>query len=220
MNGDNFRKFEKIVSKDRLSRYRRPGDTDEDAYCKYLWNMCLCESLYPALNSLEVSVRNAVHNAMELRYGSMWFDSTHLKLDTYQLRTIQKAKDDLGKLPRPVSAGGIVAELGFGFWRSMFGRHMARDWVGLLKNAFPHAPSHCRNVKHIRATLEPLRQFRNRVFHHERILHCNPTFNHSEACAVIGWISPIKLRMLVSVDRFPSVYSYGLAEIRSKLDQL
>ena len=156
MNDLDFQKFEKSVSRDRLSRYRRPGDANEDVCGKYLWNMCLCESLYPTLNALEVSVRNTVHLALELRHGSMWFDSTQLPFNTYQLDCITGAKHELAKISRGVSAGGVVAELGFGFWRSMFDRHMDRTWRGLLKNAFPNAPKHCRRVKHIRETLVPL----------------------------------------------------------------
>lgn len=220
MNNIDFQRFEKSVSRDRLSRYRRSGDTNESVCSKYLWNICLCESLYPTLNALEISVRNTVHIAMELRHGSMWFDSTQLPLNAYQRGCVAGAKVELTKISRPVSAGGVVAELGFGFWRSMFDRHMDRAWRSLLKNAFPNAPKHCRTVKHLRDTLDPLRRFRNRVFHHERILHFNPTSHHTEARVVIGWICKTNLEMLTHIDRFPVVYSDGLAEIRASLSKI
>ena len=51
----------------RLSTYRPAGGTDEEMLVNYLWNMALCEALYPCLNTLEVSLRNGLHHAASIR---------------------------------------------------------------------------------------------------------------------------------------------------------
>lgn len=179
--------------------------------------MCLCESLYPALNTLEISIRNSINLAMGIRHGAMWFDSTNLPFNGYQQGCIHEAKQELARQGRPISSGGIVAELSFGFWTSMFSSHMDRSWRGLLKNLLPNSPPHNRTVSHMRATLSDIRRFRNRVFHHERILHCNPTDQHQECRVIIGWVSDVKLKALNLVDRFPDVYANGLQSIKSSV---
>lgn len=215
MEQSDFDKVQSGLSRDRLRVYMTPGDSHADVLAKYLWNMTLCESLYPALNLLEIGVRNSVHHTMSLRHGAFWFDGGCLPLNGYQKDCVQIAKNELVKRHRPVSAGAVVAEVSFGFWVSLFERHLDRSWRGLLKNAFPNARPANRNVPHIRKTLDPLRRFRNRVFHHERILHCSPSNQHAECRIVIGWLGGDLLALFDGVDRYPNTYAHGLEHAKS-----
>ncbi|WP_345376787.1 hypothetical protein [Frondihabitans cladoniiphilus] len=63
--------------------------------------------------------------------------------------------------------GKVVAEIMFGFWTFMTaGSHEDLVWTPYLRHAFP--PGTDRNRLH--ETLSALRDFRNRVAHHEPIL--------------------------------------------------
>jgi len=212
----NNTEIEATISRDRLSVYRTRGNTQKDIHCKYLWNICLCESLYPTLNFLEISVRNAISGAMTRQFGPSWFDNQRLPLNDWQKKEIRKANEQIVKSKKSLIPGRVVAELNFGFWTSMFSSHLDRTWRSELKRSFPYAPAHLRTATHMRTTLVLIRQFRNRVFHHERILHCEPYVRWKQAREIISWISQSSLDLLNMVDRFPQVNSNGLKELRVK----
>lgn len=86
-----------------------------------------------------------------------------------------------------------MAELTFGFWVGFFTRpHMTSGLAYHLgKTAFVHAPKHERDVPHLAARWQKVRDLRNRVFHHERILHWQDLeAQHHQILQLIGWISP------------------------------
>ena len=52
------------ISSDRAaSFYTASSPGDFDAFGTYAWNLALCESLYPALNSIEICLRNSINEA-------------------------------------------------------------------------------------------------------------------------------------------------------------
>ena len=56
--GDStFKEFERLVSRHRLKRYRRETASKSEAVALYIWNIALCEALYPAFHFLEVARR-------------------------------------------------------------------------------------------------------------------------------------------------------------------
>lgn len=57
----------RILSAERLSAYRgRLPDAASDIrlFGRYVWNMALCESLYPGVQTLEIALRNTIHQAV------------------------------------------------------------------------------------------------------------------------------------------------------------
>ncbi len=61
---DLFAALEPAISSARISQYRRPGDTESIVLARYFWNICLSESLYPALATLEVTLRNRIYTVL------------------------------------------------------------------------------------------------------------------------------------------------------------
>ena len=65
--------------------------------------------------------------------------------------------------------------------------------------------------------LVDIRDFRNRVSHHEPIWNWQrplgnihtPEDQYKEMLKVVSWISPGTLAMLSMIDRFPDVYAHG-----------
>lgn len=218
MQASGLNHFANCLSRDRISVYYRRGDTDCDAISKYLWNIQLCESMYPCLNMLEVALRNAIHHAFTMRHGSKWFEVSAIPFNNYQQNRLFDAKSELQHRNLPLSPGRIIAELDFGFWVSMFGKNIDRSWRGLLQHAFPSLPSVDRTVPKLRMQLDPLRRFRNRVFHHERILHCSPGEHHTNCQKVIGWINPDMMSAVDAIDRFADIYSQGMSRCRAIVD--
>jgi len=67
----------------------------------------------------------------------------------------------------------MVAELHFGFWTGFFNKLHAQTGVGyfLTKNVFSCAPKTERDMSRLDTRWNRIRNLRNRVFHHERIIH-------------------------------------------------
>ena len=66
--------------------------------------------------------------------------------------------------------------------------------------------------------LNDFRKLRNRVFHHEPIWnHSDLAATHQEMLNVAGWISPEMKLLLQTIDRFPAVYSQGVAHYENLL---
>ena len=67
-----FSSFRQIISFERFESYRR-SDTEEDIdiLACYLWNLALCEALYPCLQGLEaVALRNSINIAATETFGN------------------------------------------------------------------------------------------------------------------------------------------------------
>ena len=133
-----------------------------------------------------------------------------------------EAKEALRKRRKPLSSGRIVAELTFGFWTGSFNNCHARTGIGsyLAKHAFPHAPAPEQYQAKLDKRWQDIRDLRNRVFHHERILHWKDLDARQKAILeVIHWISPELHYLANAIDRFAAICRAGLKPWLSKLQR-
>jgi hypothetical protein len=106
-----------VLSQDRLEAYRPPGGTDLDMLTNYFWNIDLIEALVPCMHAVELALRNCLHNALTVLYGTdMWFYQPAV-LESQGVINLGRALQDAAQKP-PLRAGKIVAALSFGFWVS------------------------------------------------------------------------------------------------------
>lgn len=221
MNSAFFQQIEGILHTERIDAYRQDGADHTTTLSRYLLNMALSESLYPVLQFAEIALRNAVHRELSARCGTdIWYDSPLARLTPWQQDKVAEAKDALRKHRKPLSSGRIVAELTFGFWTGFFNNSHARTGIGsfLSKNAFPHAPA----TEQYQAKLDKrwlqIRDLRNRVFHHERILHWKDLdARHRAMLEIIAWMSPELHDLTATLDRFASLRTAGLNPWLEKL---
>jgi hypothetical protein len=222
MQGDFYYRFLSAIMPDRLNPYRKPGFDDLDVACNYLWNVVLSESLYPSLHSFEVGLRNALHNALAYRFGQPdWYDSPRLFLNNRAMESIYSAKDTLTNAGKVVTPGGMVAELHFGFWVSLFNRTYERPhtrlWPAFIPRVFPFKPKNIYLREHVANRVERIRKLRNRAFHHERITHWRLSESHTILMDTIEWMNPALHHATMSIDRFPVVLSRGWADLRRQI---
>jgi hypothetical protein len=214
MNPVFLQRISATLATERLDAYRQDGVAQEVALARYLLNMALCEALYSPLQLSEVALRNALHACLAARYGSeAWYDSSAVPLALWQQAKIAEAKQQLTSQGKTATPGRVVAELSFGFWTALFNKSQARTGLGhhLVKNAFPHARRTERDLARLDAKWEEIRSLRNRVFHHERIVHwADLEARHRAILDVIGWISPELLELATALDRFSSIRRDGL----------
>lgn len=221
MNPVFFQQIENILHTERLGAYRQDGADHAVALSRYLLNMALSESLYPVLQFAEIALRNAVHRELSARCGmDAWYDSPLARLTPWQLDKVTEAKDALSKRRKTLTPGRVVAELTFGFWTAFFNKSHARTGIGsyLSKSAFPHAPATEQYQSKLDTRWLDIRDLRNRVFHHERILHWRDLdARHQSILEIIAWMSPELHDLTKVLDRFASLRAAGLAPWMEKL---
>jgi hypothetical protein len=221
MNPAFFQKIEGIIHTERIDAYRQDGVDEKTTLSRYLLNMALSEALYPALQFSEIALRNAVHRELSARCGTdTWYDSQPARLTGWQKDKVNEAKSSLKRHNKSLSPGRIIAELNFGFWTGFFNKPHARTGIGayLSKRAFPHAPITEQVQSKLAQRWTSIRDLRNRVFHHERIIHWgNLDQRHQSIFEIIEWMSPELQKLTSSFDRFVSIRKDGLKPWIQKL---
>ena len=208
-----FQKLERSLSLPRLDSYRKLGGGDQGALCRYLWNVALCEALYPSLQILEVGFRNSVHAEIAAVTGMPEWLRTELAFlfDSEKTR-ITEAKDGLKKTGKPVTEPFLIAELSFGFWTSLLDVRYDRLWHKIIVGVFPAMPRTIRTRAEASARMSVIRKLRNAAVHHHSIWHWHDLEKkHSDIHTLIEWVCPSSAKIARSLDRFPAVYS-GKAE--------
>lgn len=213
MNPVFFQQIETGLSSERLDAYRHDGASLGITLARYLLNMALSEALYSPLQIAEITLRNATHNCLTARLDtSSWYDVIQT-LPSWQQKQVNEARQKLQINGKPVTPGRMVAELRFGFWTGFFNKSHRRTGLGhaLSNQAFPHAPRSERDMKKLDARWKRIRDLRNRVFHHERILHWTDLdAQHAALIEIIDWLTPELHQMALALDRFSNIRRQGL----------
>lgn len=194
-----------IISQERLTKYLKEAGYDNNrALALYGWNIQISEAFYPVLSAVEVCLRNTIVSQLTVLYGTIWWEDpafvTQIKNGK---RIVMTARDKLKK-KGAVTSGGMTAELNFGFWANMLlARHEVVFWPD-LHSAFPDLPSAITYAALYRRC-DSVREFRNRVFHHEPIIHLDITKEYSQIMELINWLSADKAKWIKPYSRVMSV---------------
>jgi hypothetical protein len=207
-----FDELSLIFSQKRLDGYlnhTKCNNSKDDALNAYSWNIELSQALYPALQVLEIALRNALHQAITTAYNTeFWFDLSFLHGNEYE--DVQHAKGKLYKEKKPIEPGRLVAELSFGFWTALFDiryEHGQVLWPKLLKPIFPFLPRGQRTRQFLSRELNRIRLLRNRIFHYEPIWHWRDLPDqHNSIINMIGGLSQAAAKYLNHLDQFKDIY--------------
>ena len=225
------------LSAERLSAYALPEDTDEvDSVARYLWNLALCSALQPALHTLEVTVRNRLFkisrrivDETRLSFDQIpcWLDAQPSLLADRERRAVEKAKETIARRGRPMTEGRLVSALGLGFWVSLCRRPYEQGrtdgphlWPELATRGFPHLPDAKRTRLQIFYALDPLRDLRNRVSHHEAVWDRKLDRSHQNILETITWINRDLATTLQEHSPLPAVLDRGVAGFRAQAEAM
>lgn len=219
---------------DRLVAYRPPGGDDLAMVATYFWNVALCQALYPTLGAVEVSMRNAIHDALTAHFRTAaWYDRPNLLL-ARELAQVVEAKRKIQRTRKAVIPPRVVAALNYGFWTSIldtgYGTSIwsARNPAILVRQAFPQAPLHLQVRGRAHQRFNEIRFLRNRVFHYEPIWQGVPMPNgriahlvdlHAGIVEAIGWVDPTLRSTIEAFDTFPSSYRTGRQLTQRQIEQ-
>ena len=160
----------------------------------YLWNAHVCGALYPLMGAVEVTLRNAIDQALAADLGRFWWAGGKLRYRSFAPSVgapypVQAVRDNFAKAARTYGAeqrrrhgvrgnvtphhAGVIAKTEFSTWEfrlddEFMGRGLS--WPKHLSVVF-RGPWPARQAGAVltqaRDLVATLRDFRNRLFHHE-----------------------------------------------------
>jgi len=199
--------LEETLSAARFATYLAWAGQDRDqALALYTLNARISESLYTPLHMLEVALRNRIHDVMRAVAGDTWFDAPAHQLNAVQAEMLAKARRDLAENRKAETPGAIVAALTFGYWTSMLGREYENLWQTTLKDIARKADGKGLRRKDLAAPLGPIRALRNRLAHHETVLHWDLPKHYASVLQLTEWLSPVAADWCKACSRFEALY--------------
>jgi len=163
----NYDDYEDLFSKPRLDKYKCACNEDEQKALElYMLNIEMSKTFFGVLSLFEIVLRNAIDKHYK-RYFSDddWisnqadngFFPEHKKTSVYREREKETYSPD-----------SMVSALSLGFWTEMFSSHCFKKGNQTLLKIFPNKQKGV-NQKLIFNELKEIRDFRNRIAHHESI---------------------------------------------------
>ncbi|MGB3961793.1 MAG: hypothetical protein WBK95_06120 [Sulfurimonas sp.] len=143
------------------------------------------------MSVLEIALRNAINKFLTLSIGENWYEDQNF-LTKDSIRKVEEAKNVLLSRRESVSKNKIIAELSLGFWVNLFKKPYDKKLrINELKKIFPNLPAPqekfiSRDVLY--KELNHIRNFRNRVFHYEKVINKDNYNNvHNEIFEILGY---------------------------------
>ena len=167
----DFKTSQKLYSNARMSKYLKACTGNQLRTMQlYRYNLRLCQRFYGILNLFEVILRNAVNE----HYMAYYSDSDWIVNQTGTDKILAHDKDEIKQIEADYKKRGIynndkmVSALTFGFWTYLFTKKNYRKGGKTLLKIFPNKAKG-KNQADIYLDLTHIREFRNRIAHHEPI---------------------------------------------------
>lgn len=162
---------EKFISNNRLQSY--------SGIKEYRENILFSKSFYVPLSILEVSLKNSLDDYFIKTTGTDWlfnksFIKPQLQIKIDNAIKILNQNNKLYAKNKQLNHNNLVSELSFGFWMMLLKKPYQKYLrYPDLKQIFPNLPSSKDkkiNRHFIFTKLNNIRLFRNKVFHHDKII--------------------------------------------------
>ena len=150
-----------------------------------------------------------------------WLDVSPTMLYQHEKKKLDRAKSELGSHHGSHTEGHLIAKLDFGFWvalcRKSYDASRAdgpRLWPAGLAHAFKARPASVSKIQQIHDRLDSIRQFRNRVAHHDPIWDRDYLMEHDRIIDTLAWMSPKLATTVQALSCAPDVYATGASAYR------
>ncbi len=167
----DFKTSQKLYSVPRMRKYQNACTGDKRKTMQlYRYNLRLCQRFYGALNLLEVMLRNAINE----HYIAYYSDPDWIVNQADCGKLLEYNKDEIRQTEAGYRRRGIynndkmVASLTMGFWTKLFSKKRYKRGGKTLLQIFPNKRKG-KNQADIYKDLTHIREFRNRIAHHEPI---------------------------------------------------
>ena len=167
----NFQTTQNLFSEPRMRKYYVACAEDKQQTVQlYRYNLRLCQKFYGILNVLEVVLRNAINN----HYIAYYSDSDWILKQAKVGGIFAYEQDDIRIIAKDYKKRGIynndkmVSALTFGYWTKLFSKKRYKLGGKTLLKIFPNKAKG-KNQTDVYFDLTHIREFRNRIAHHEPI---------------------------------------------------
>ncbi|TWI06382.1 Abi family protein [Aerolutibacter ruishenii] len=202
----SFEGLEHALSLERFGRYLQWAGGDRTRALElYLYNTRVSEAFYTPLQMLEVALRNRIHDVLSARYGEFWFDEPRVLVGADMRKRIDEARTTLSRMRRPETPGRLVAALTFGFWTGLFGSDYETLWQRALYAIAQRDNGKGLRRKDFSAPIGKVRDLRNRIAHHEPILHEPLGERYASIVQLTRWLVPAGAQWCETYSVLPQV---------------
>lgn len=167
----DFKTSQKLYSTARIGKYLKACGGDKRKTMQlYRYNLRLCQRFYGVLSLFEVVLRNAVNN----HYMAYYSDAEWIVNQAANGKLLVHDKDEIKQAEVDYKKRGIynndkmVSSLTFGFWTFLFTKNNYKKGGKTLLRIFPNKAKG-KNQADVYLDLTHIREFRNRIAHHEPI---------------------------------------------------
>lgn len=167
----DFKTSQKLYSVPRMRKYQNACAGDKRKTMQlYRYNLRLCQRFYGALNLFEVMLRNAINE----HYAAQFSDPDWIVNQADTGKLLEFNKDEIRQTEAGYRRRGIynndkmVASLTMGFWTKLFSKKRYKRGGKTLLQIFPNKRKG-KNQADVYKDLTHIREFRNRIAHHEPI---------------------------------------------------
>ena len=167
----DFKTTQKLYSEARTGKYLAACTGNKRKTMQlYRYNLRLCQRFYGVLNLFEVILRNAVNQ----HYQTYFADTEWIVNQAESDKLLANNKDEIKQTEADYKRRGIynndkmVSSLTFGFWTKLFTKNGYKKGGKTLLQIFPNKAKG-KNQADVYLDLTHIREFRNRIAHHEPI---------------------------------------------------
>jgi hypothetical protein len=197
--------IEAWISTPRFAPFLRAAAGDHArAIALYEWHAEIAAASFETMHHFEILVRNAIDAKLgegqnETPLTQTWLlDFDVLRPDGVKqvIIAVERLEKD-----KTMTRSRVVAGLSFGFWSGLFGPRYEELWRQSLRHVFPHA----KERKDLSTRMDALRRFRNRLAHHDSILHQAVGDRLEDMLRIGGYIDPAASAWLQATSRVTSL---------------
>lgn len=202
---DELHALPDIFSAPRFATYLAEKNGNRvEALELYQWNLETSCAFFAPLQVCEVSIRNAISEAIGLTYGATWPYERSFEISLANPQQAYSPRRNLLQHRNEPTTGKVIAELKFVFWERMFTRrHDGAIWNHHLRTVLPNMDA-ARTVQQLRGeafdTLNSIRNLRNRIAHHEPIFRRDIQVEFDRIKKVIGWRNTVAADWLDKIE--------------------
>ena len=166
----NYRDFEKVLSAPRIGRYKTSCNGNEQKTLKlYLLNIEISKDFYALLSLFEITLRNAINEHYKEHFNDEnWIINQEYNNFFHPERKIVLAEYDKLVASDLYKPDKLMSALTFGIWTEMFSGYCFAKGNQTLLKIFPNRQKGV-NQKYIHKELKEIKNFRNKIAHHEPI---------------------------------------------------
>ncbi|SEJ78983.1 CAAX protease [Achromobacter sp. NFACC18-2] len=188
--------IDSLISNERINSYQsvfHPAN-DVELMGVYLWNAHVCGALFPLIGAVEITLRNAIDQALVADLGRFWWAGGKLHYRSFAPgvdapHPVQAVRDNFAKATRNHTAEqrrrhavrgkltphhhGVIAKTEFSTWEFLLdAEFMGRGLIwpkhlsGVFRGSWPVHQAGAM-LAHVNDLVATSRDFRNRLFHHE-----------------------------------------------------